>query len=63
LFPNFVIIHDNRTIDGNIIQKTSEKWKYWSILQTSACMFGWLNYFAGSFLGTIKKTKDNRYYI
>ena len=22
----------------------------------------WLNYFAGSFLGNIKKTKDNRYY-
>ena len=23
----------------------------------------WLDYFAGSFLGSIKKTKDNRYYI
>jgi hypothetical protein len=23
----------------------------------------WLNYFAGIFLGKIKKTKDNRYYI
>ena len=23
---------------------------------------GWLNYFAGSFLGSIKKTIDNRYY-
>ncbi len=23
----------------------------------------WLNYFAGSFLGKIKKTKDQRYYI
>ena len=23
---------------------------------------GWLNYFAGSFLGSIKKTKGNRYY-
>jgi hypothetical protein len=23
----------------------------------------WLDYFAGSFLGRIKKTKDNRYYI
>ncbi len=23
----------------------------------------WLNYFAGSFLGSIKKTKDHRYYI
>ena len=23
---------------------------------------GWLDYFAGSFLGSIKKTKDQRYY-
>ena len=23
---------------------------------------GWLDYFAGSFLGSIKKTKDHRYY-
>jgi hypothetical protein len=23
----------------------------------------WLNYFAGSFLGSIKKTKDHLYYI
>ena len=23
----------------------------------------WLDYFAGSFLGSIKKTKDNRYYL
>ena len=23
----------------------------------------WLDYFAGSFLGRIKKTKDHRYYI
>jgi len=23
----------------------------------------WLNYFAGSFLGEIKKTRDKRYYI
>ena len=23
----------------------------------------WLDYFAGSFLGSIKKTKDHRYYI
>jgi hypothetical protein len=23
----------------------------------------WLNYFAGTFLGRIKKTKDHRYYI
>jgi len=23
----------------------------------------WLSYFAGSFLGRIKKTKDHRYYI
>jgi len=23
----------------------------------------WLNYFAGSFLGSIKKTKDHRYYL
>ncbi len=23
----------------------------------------WLNYFAGTFLGTIKKTKDQRYYV
>jgi hypothetical protein len=23
----------------------------------------WLSYFAGSFLGRIKKTNDNRYYI
>ncbi len=23
----------------------------------------WLSYFAGSFLGSIKKTKDHRYYI
>jgi hypothetical protein len=23
----------------------------------------WLNYIAGTFLGTIKKTKDHRYYI
>jgi hypothetical protein len=23
----------------------------------------WLDYFAGSFLGSIKKTRDNRYYI
>jgi len=23
----------------------------------------WLNYFAGAFLSTIKKTKDQRYYI
>jgi len=23
----------------------------------------WLGYFAGSFLGRIKKTKDNRYYL
>ena len=23
----------------------------------------WLDYFAGAFLGTIKKTKDQRYYI
>lgn len=23
----------------------------------------WLGYFAGNFLGTIKKTKDQRYYI
>ena len=23
----------------------------------------WLNYFAGAFLGKIKKTKDQRYYI
>ncbi len=24
---------------------------------------GWLNYFAGAFMGKIKKTEDNRYYI
>jgi len=24
---------------------------------------GWLNYFAGAFLGRIKKTEDKRYYI
>ena len=23
----------------------------------------WLDYFAGSFLGSIKKTKDHRYYL
>jgi hypothetical protein len=23
----------------------------------------WLNYFAGTFLGKIKKTKDQRYYV
>jgi len=23
----------------------------------------WLNYFAGAFLGEIKKTKDKRYYV
>lgn len=23
----------------------------------------WINYFAGVFLGSIKKTKDHRYYI
>jgi len=23
----------------------------------------WLNYFAGSFLGSIKKTRDHRYYL
>ena len=23
----------------------------------------WLNYFAGAFLGKIKKTKNNRYYV
>jgi len=23
----------------------------------------WLNYFAGTFMGKIKKTEDNRYYI
>ena len=23
----------------------------------------WLDYFAGRFLGSIKKTKDNRYYL
>jgi hypothetical protein len=23
----------------------------------------WLNYFAGAFLGIIKKTKDRRYYV
>jgi hypothetical protein len=23
----------------------------------------WLNYFAGAFMGKIKKTEDNRYYI
>ena len=23
----------------------------------------WLDYFAGTFLGTIKKTRDNRYYV
>ena len=23
----------------------------------------WLDYFAGSFLGNIKKTKDHRYYV
>ena len=23
----------------------------------------WLDYFAGSFLGSIKKTKDHRYYV
>ena len=45
---------------GAISEETAKTFKEAKLDLQEQC---WLDYFAGSFLGCIKKTKDHRYYL